>query len=131
MWNALSSIILKYRILFTVIICVITAIMAKHAVNVEYSVERAKILPPTHQVFLENQKFQKTYGNHHVMAIAITDSNFFTILVYDYTVIPTSDFLYVDSLNSVFLAYRFRPGLLISILPLVGPLFFLPICLRC
>ena len=79
MWNALSSIILKYRILFAVIICVITAIMAKHAVNVEYSVERAKILPPTHQVFLENQKFQKTYGNHHVMAIAITDSNFFKL----------------------------------------------------
>ena len=59
MWNALSSIILKYRILFAVIICVITAIMAKHAVNVEYSVERAKILTPYTSSFFRKSKVSK------------------------------------------------------------------------
>ncbi|MDC1063108.1 MMPL family transporter [Flavobacteriales bacterium] len=53
--------------------------MAQNAVNVEYSVERAKILPSSHQVFLDNQNFQKKYGNNQVMAIAISDSLFFNI----------------------------------------------------
>ena len=79
MWNTLSSIILKYRVLFSVIICGVTFFMANHAVDVEYSVERAKILPPTHQVFLDNQNFQNKYGDNHVMAIAIADSNFFQL----------------------------------------------------
>jgi hypothetical protein len=53
--------------------------MATHAVDVEYSVERAKILPLTHQVYLDNQDFQKRYGNNQVMAIAIADTQFFNI----------------------------------------------------
>ena len=53
--------------------------MAQNAVNVEYSVERAKILPSSHQVFLDNQNFQNKYGNNQVMAIAISDSLFFNI----------------------------------------------------
>jgi predicted RND superfamily exporter protein len=53
--------------------------MAQNAVNVEYSVERAKILPSSHQVFLDNQNFQNKYGNNQVMAIAISDSLFFHI----------------------------------------------------
>ena len=79
MWNTLSSIIIKYRILFTVIVCLITVFMLKHAVNVEYSVERVKILPPNHQVFIDNENFQKKYGNNQVMAIAVSDTSFFNI----------------------------------------------------
>ncbi|MDG2138958.1 MAG: MMPL family transporter [Flavobacteriales bacterium] len=53
--------------------------MAQHALNVEYSVERAKILPSSHQVYLDNQDFQEKYGNNQVMAIAIQDAEFFNI----------------------------------------------------
>jgi hypothetical protein len=53
--------------------------MAQHALNVEYSVERAKILPSSHQVYLDNQDFQNRYGNNQVMAIAIADTQFFNI----------------------------------------------------
>ena len=79
MWNSLSSFIIKFRVLFLFIIAGVTFFMAQNAVNVEYSVERAKILPSSHQVFLDNQNFQKKYGNNQVMAIAISDSLFFNI----------------------------------------------------
>ena len=90
MWNSLSSFIIKFRILFLFIIAGVTFFMAQNAVNVEYSVERAKILPSSHQVFLDNQNFQKKYGNNQVMAIAISDSLFFNI----------NRFLFWDSLCS-------------------------------
>ena len=79
MWNSLSSFIIKFRVLFLVFIAGVTFFMAQNAVNVEYSVERAKILPSSHQVFLDNQNFQNKYGNNQVMAIAISDSLFFNI----------------------------------------------------
>ena len=61
MWDNLSNFIIKYRILSIVIICAITVFMAQHALNVEYSVERAKILPSSHQVYLDNQDFQEKF----------------------------------------------------------------------
>ena len=79
MWNSLSSFIIKFRVLFLIFIAGVTFFMAQNAVNVEYSVERAKILPSSHQVFLDNQNFQNKYGNNQVMAIAISDSLFFNI----------------------------------------------------
>jgi predicted RND superfamily exporter protein len=79
MWNSLSSFIIKFRVLFLILIAGVTFFMAQNAVNVEYSVERAKILPSSHQVFLDNQNFQNKYGNNQVMAIAISDSLFFNI----------------------------------------------------
>ena len=79
MWDNLSNFIIRYRILSLVIICAITVFMAQHALNVEYSVERAKILPSSHQVYLDNQDFQEKYGNNQVMAIAIQDAEFFNI----------------------------------------------------
>ena len=79
MWNSLSSFIIKFRVLFLILIAGVTLFMAQNAVNVEYSVERAKILPSSHQVFLDNQNFQNKYGNNQVMAIAISDSLFFNI----------------------------------------------------
>jgi predicted RND superfamily exporter protein len=79
MWNSLSSFIIKFRVLFLILIAGVTFFMAQNAINVEYSVERAKILPSSHQVFLDNQNFQNKYGNNQVMAIAISDSLFFNI----------------------------------------------------
>ena len=79
MWNSLSSFIIKFRVLFLIFIAGVTLFMAQNAVNVEYSVERAKILPSSHQVYLDNQNFQNKYGNNQVMAIAISDSLFFNI----------------------------------------------------
>ena len=79
MWDSLSNFILKFRFLLIIVISVFTLLLAKFALSVEYSVERAKILPSTHQVFLDNENFQNKYGENHVMALAISDSKFFEL----------------------------------------------------
>ena len=79
MWNSLSNFILKNRFLLIILISVLTILMAQYAVNVKYSVERAQILPSSHKVFLENENFQSKYGKNHVMALAISDTNFFDL----------------------------------------------------
>lgn len=79
MWDRLSNFILKNRFFLIIFICLSTILIARFAVNVEYSVERAQILPSSHQVFLDNEKFRSKYGDNHVMALAISDSKFFDI----------------------------------------------------
>ena len=56
MWDRLSNFILKNRFFLIIFICISTIFIASFAINVEYSVERAQILPSSHQVFLDNEK---------------------------------------------------------------------------
>ncbi len=79
MWDKLSSFILKFRYLIILIISVLTFLIGQHALNVEYSVARAKILPSSHQEFIDNEKFQQKYGENHVMAIAISDPEYYNL----------------------------------------------------
>tara|TARA_B100001121_G_scaffold33239_1_gene27929 strand:+ start:920 stop:3226 length:2307 start_codon:yes stop_codon:yes gene_type:complete len=79
MWDKLSSFILKFRFLIILIISVLTFLIGQHALNVEYSVARAKILPSSHQEFIDNEKFQQKYGENHVMAIAISDPEYYNL----------------------------------------------------
>ena len=79
MWDKLSGFILKFRFLIILIISVLTFLIGQHALNVEYSVARAKILPSSHQEFIDNEKFQQKYGENHVMAIAISDPEYYNL----------------------------------------------------
>ena len=79
MWDKLSTFILKFRFLIIFIISVLTFLIGQHALNVEYSVARAKILPSSHQEFIDNEKFQQKYGENHVMAIAISDPEYYNL----------------------------------------------------
>ena len=79
MWDKLSSFILKFRFLIILIISVLTFLIGQYALNVEYSVARAKILPSSHQEFIDNEKFQQKYGENHVMAIAISDPEYYNL----------------------------------------------------
>jgi len=79
MWDKLSTFILKFRFLIILIISVFTFLIGQYALNVEYSVARAKILPSSHQEFIDNEKFQQKYGENHVMAIAISDPEYYNL----------------------------------------------------
>ncbi len=79
MWDKLSTFILKFRFLIILIISVFTFLIGQHALNVEYSVARAKILPSSHQEFIDNEKFQQKYGENHIMAIAISDPEYYNL----------------------------------------------------
>ena len=77
MWDKLAVFILKFRFLIIAIIAVLTFFIAQHSVNVQLSVDRAKILPSSHKEYIDNEKFQKKYGENHVIAIAISDPEFY------------------------------------------------------
>ena len=79
MWDKLSTFILKFRFLIILTVSVFTFLIGQHALNVEYSVARAKILPSSHQEFIDNEKFQQKYGENHVMAIAISDPEYYNL----------------------------------------------------
>ena len=79
MWDKLSTFILKFRFIIILIVSVLTFLIGQHALNVEYSVARAKILPSSHQEFIDNEKFQQKYGENHVMAIAISDPEYYNL----------------------------------------------------
>jgi len=84
MWDKLSFLILKFRFLIIATISLLTFFIAQHAVKVQMSVDRAKILPSSHQEYIDNEKFQQKYGENHVIAIAISDSDFYTIERFDF-----------------------------------------------
>lgn len=45
MWDQLSSLILKFRFIIVLFVGAMTFFVAQHALNVEFSVERAKFYP--------------------------------------------------------------------------------------
>ena len=71
--------VLKFRFLIIAIIAVLTFFIAQHSVNVQLSVDRAKILPSSHKEYIDNENFQKKYGENHVIAIAISDPEFYSV----------------------------------------------------
>jgi len=110
MWDQLSSLILKFRFIIVLFVGAMTFFVAQHALNVEFSVERAKILPSTHEEFINYKKFQKKYGENHVMAIAISDPDFFTIERFKYwdqlcdkidTIVGVNNIISVNRLSSL------------------------------
>ena len=84
MWDKLAVFILKFRFLIIAIIAVLTFFIAQHSVNVQLSVDRAKILPSSHKEYIDNENFQKKYGENHVIAIAISDQEFYSVERYNF-----------------------------------------------
>lgn len=80
MWDKLSSVILRYRTLFLVIIGIATIFMGYEATKVEMSYEATQLLPQKDSSYVDNQNFIKTFGEEgNLIVVAITDSNFFDI----------------------------------------------------
>ncbi len=75
MWNFISRLIIRYRILIIVVIVGITAFMLHSASGVRMTYSMAKILPEDHPVYLDYLKFQEKYGQQNIIAIAIEDAN--------------------------------------------------------
>lgn len=75
MWNLLSKIIIRYRILFIVLIVGITAFMLRSATEVKLSYTMAKILPEDHEIYLDYANFQEKYGQQNVLVIAVEDKS--------------------------------------------------------
>lgn len=80
MWTFVARLILRNRILFLVVLALITAFMAYKASFVEMSYEYAKMLPIKDTSYQEHLYFKKIFGEEsNVFVIGFQDSNFFEL----------------------------------------------------
>ena len=111
MWNSLSELILRNRVLLLVIVALLTVFMLEKATHVQFSYDRARILPVDHQVYINNKAFQNKYGLKHVMAVAVKDDKFSKLDNFNTWKDITeriSDFPGVDNVLSINLLSKFE-----------------------
>ena len=78
MWNKLSHIIIKQRLLLVAILVAITAFMGYHARFAEMSFEFAKTVPADDPDMIEFQNFKSQFGEDgNLVALGILDSNIY------------------------------------------------------
>ncbi len=87
MWKSLGQSILKYRILFLILLFGITAFMAYKAKDLQLSYEFANAIPTDHPKFKAYQEFRKKFGEDgNLLVIGIqTDKLFEERIFNDYT----------------------------------------------
>ena len=106
MWDKLAIFILKFRFLIIASIAVLTFFIAQHSVNVQLSVDRAKILPSSHKEYIDNENFQKKYGENHVIAIAISDPEFYSVERFNFWNSICNKIDSIDGVNNIFSVNR-------------------------
>ncbi|HEX2532938.1 MAG TPA: hypothetical protein VHK69_04335, partial [Chitinophagaceae bacterium] len=72
MWKSLGVAILRYRVLFSVILALLTAFLAWQASQVQLSYEFAKAIPTDHPKYIAYQGFKKKFGEDgNLLAVGI------------------------------------------------------------
>jgi len=80
MWFKFSRIILRNRLLFLIIIGVITLFMGYRTQFVQMSYQLAQMLPETDSTYIEYQNFKKTFGKDgNIIVVGIDDSKLFEL----------------------------------------------------
>lgn len=80
MWQKISNLLLRNKIVFTVLILLGTLFMGFEASKMELSYYFPKILPQDDPVFIEYQKFKKLFGEDgNLMVLGFQDKDFFTL----------------------------------------------------
>jgi predicted RND superfamily exporter protein len=80
MWTKFAGLLLRNKLVFTLVILFSTAFMGYEALKMELSYEFAKILPNDDPTFIEYQDFKKQFGEDgNVMVLGFEDKNFFTL----------------------------------------------------
>ncbi len=80
MWEKLSNIIIKHKLVLLLILGAITVFMVYQARNITMSYELAKIVPPDDPDMIEFAEFKSLFGEDgNILALAIKDSAIFEI----------------------------------------------------
>jgi len=80
MWDKLVGLILRNRIVFLIVIALITIFMGYRATKVQLSYEMARMLPANDKNLLTYQQFKKVFGEDgNVIFVGFQDSAFFQI----------------------------------------------------
>ena len=80
MWSALSSLILRNRIVFLSVLIAITAFFGYEATKIELSYQYARTLPEEDQALIDYDKFKEIYGEDgSVMVIGFSDPDLYRL----------------------------------------------------
>ena len=80
MWKYFSGLLLRNKLLFTILVLLLTVFMGYEASKMQLSYEFAKILPDDDSTFVEYQKFKKQFGEDgSVMVMGFADKNLFEL----------------------------------------------------
>lgn len=80
MWRKFSGLLLRNKLVFTLLVVLSTAFIGYEASKMELSYEFAKILPENDPTYIEYQDFKKQFGEDgNVMVLGFEDKNFFTL----------------------------------------------------
>lgn len=83
MWKSLGEGIIRYRVIFIVILLAITAFFGWHASKVKLSYEFSKAIPTDNEKYISYQKFLKQFGNEGNLLVAgIQTPKFFDSTVF-------------------------------------------------
>lgn len=78
MWKFLSTSILKHKLVYTLVVLLLTVFMAFEASKMQLSYEFAKILPDDDSTFIEYRDFKKQFGEDgNVMVIGFQDKDLY------------------------------------------------------
>jgi len=78
MWTRFSHIIIKYRLLFLILLGIITLFMGYHARQVRWSYDFAKVVPANDPDMIRFEEFKSLFGEDgNIVALAIHDSAIF------------------------------------------------------
>jgi len=62
MWKRTATLILRNRIVFIIVVALITAFMAYQATGLEMDYHYASMLPETDTAFIEYKRFKEQFG---------------------------------------------------------------------
>ncbi|PBQ33302.1 patched family protein [Sphingobacteriaceae bacterium] len=78
MWKIFSAVLLRNKLIFTIVVLLATVFMGYQASRMELSYEFAKILPDNDSTFIGYQNFKKQFGEDgNVMVMGFADKNLF------------------------------------------------------
>lgn len=80
MWKKFSILLLRNKLVFTLILLLGTVFMAYETSKIELSYDFAQVLPNTDSTYIEYQQFKKQFGEDgNVMVIGFEDKNLFQL----------------------------------------------------
>ncbi|MBI4947322.1 MAG: MMPL family transporter [Bacteroidetes bacterium] len=80
MWQKLSSLILRHRIIFLIGLALITAFFGWRAYHIELSYTYARTLPVNDSAYIDYEKFKQLYGEDgSVMVVGFSDKNLYEL----------------------------------------------------
>jgi len=102
MWNRIAGLILRNRILFLVVIGLVTIFMAYKAQFVEMSYQYAALLPSDDPASIQYERFQNTFGQEgNVMFFAVQDSNFYQLQKFNDWIAMGDSLVALDGIDAV------------------------------